>query len=397
MTHQAILTASLFLLLAFGIDRLNRSTGIPSVVALIVTGLLGKPALAYFGLELSGLDAAVPVIGTVGLILIVLEGAFDLELRRDKLGIAANAFVAASLGFVLATAAFALLAATVLSLNSFQAMLLAIPFAVISSAVAIPSCAFLPTHGREFIVYESSVSDIIGILAFFALLESDGTLTGVLRNLVGGGALSLVLGAACAIGLLVALLRIDGHIRFIPLLAGLFALYAGGKLLHLSPLIMVLMFGLVLNNPGLLGRWGWIHKLVAAPGYDTTVREFKSLTAELTFAVRGFFFILLGYWTDLSGFASFKAWLVAILVVAGIYGARKLILRLLRVELADPLTWIAPRGLITILLYLSVKEAVAVPPYLDGAVMLIVLASALAIGLGRYRWEKATPDASAAR
>lgn len=166
MTHQAILTASLFLLLAFGIDRLNRSTGIPSVVALIVTGLLGKPALAYFGLELSGLDAAVPVIGTVGLILIVLEGAFDLELRRDKLGIAANAFVAASLGFVLATAAFALLAATVLSLNSFQAMLLAIPFAVISSAVAIPSCAFLPTHGREFVVYESSVSDIIGILVF---------------------------------------------------------------------------------------------------------------------------------------------------------------------------------------------------------------------------------------
>ena len=397
MTHQAILTASLFLLLAFGIDRLNRSTGIPSVVALIATGLLGKPALAYFGLELSGMDAAVPVIGTVGLILIVLEGAFDLELRRDKLGIAASAFIAASLGFVLSTAAFALLAAAVLSLDSFRAVLLAIPFAVISSAVAIPSCAFLPTHGREFVVYESSVSDIIGILAFFALLESDGTLTGVLTNLVGGGALSLVLGAACAIGLLVALLRIDGHIRFIPLLAGLFALYAGGKLLHLSPLIMVLMFGLVLNNPGLLGRSGWIHKLVAAPGYDTTVREFKSLTAELTFAVRGFFFILLGYWTDLSGFASFKAWLVAILVVAGIYGARKLILRLLRVELADPLTWIAPRGLITILLYLSVKEAVAVPPYLDGAVMLIVLASALAIGLGRYRWEKATPDASAAR
>ena len=30
-----------------------------------------------------------------------------------------------------------------------------------------------------------------------------------------------------------------------PLLAGLFALYAMGKLLHLSPLIMVLFFGLL--------------------------------------------------------------------------------------------------------------------------------------------------------
>ncbi len=397
MTHQAILTASLFLLLAFGIDRLNRSTGIPSVVVLIATGLLGKPALSYFGLEMSGLDAAVPVIGTVGLVLIVLEGAFDLQLRRDKLGTAAAAFVAASLGFVLWTAVFALLAAAALPLDTVQALLLAIPFAVISSAVAIPSSSFLPARGREFVIYESTVSDIIGILVFFALLGSDGTLMGALSSFAGGGALSLLLGAFCAIGLLVALMHLDGHIRFIPLLAGLFALYAGGKLLHLSPLIMVLMFGLVLNNPDLLGRWGWTRSIVAAPGYSTTVREFKGLTAELTFAVRGFFFILLGYWTDLSGFAQVEAWLVASLALLGTYGVRYLILRLLRIELADPLTWIAPRGLITVLLYLSTKGVVPVPPYLDGAVMLVVLASALAIGLGRFQLAKQVTGASAAR
>ena len=395
MTHQAILTASLFLLLAFGIDRLNRSTGVPSVVVLIATGLLGKPVLSHFGLEMSGLDAAVPVIGTVGLVLIVLEGAFDLELRRDKLGTAAAAFVAASLGFVLWTAVFALLAAATLPLNTFEALLLAIPFAVISSAVAIPSSSFLPTRGREFVVYESTVSDIIGILVFFALLGSDGTVPGAVSNFAGGGALSLLLGAFCAIGLLLVLMRLDGHIRFIPLLAGLFALYAGGKLLHLSPLIMVLMFGLVLNNPGLLGHWGWTRSIVATPGYSTTVREFKGLTAELTFAVRGFFFILLGYWTDLSGFAHVEAWLVASLALLGTYGVRCLILRLLRIELADPLTWIAPRGLITVLLYLSAKEVVPVPPYLDGAVMLVVLASALAIGLGRFQLAKQEAGARA--
>ena len=388
MTHQAILTASLFLLLAFGIDRLNRSTGIPSVVVLIITGLLGKPVLASFGLELSGLNAAVPVIGTIGLVLIVLEGAFDLELRRDKLRLAGSAFIAASLGFVIWTAVFALLAAAALPLEPRQALLLAIPFAVISSAVAIPSSVFLPARGREFIVYESSISDIIGILVFFALLDSDGTVTGVLINLAGGGTVSLLLGAVCAVGLLIALLRLDGHIRFIPLLAALFALYASGKLLHLSPLIMVLMFGLVLNNPGLLGRWRWMSGLLAAPGYGSTIREFKALTAELTFAVRGFFFILLGYWTDLSGFAYIQAWIAAILMIVATYGVRYLLLRLLRVELADPLTWLAPRGLITVLLYLSAKKAVAVPPYLDGAVMLVVLASALAIALGRIRWEK---------
>lgn len=393
MTYQAILTASLFLLLAFGMDRLGRLTGIPSVVILIAAGLLGKPVLAHFGLELSGLDAAVPVIGSIGLVLIVLEGAFDLELRRDRLKTAANAFMAALLGFLLWTSGFTLLLLAALPLSGFEALVLAIPFAVISSAVAIPSSAFLPPSGREFVVYESSISDILGILVFFALLGSDGTTLGVLTSLAGGGLLSLLLGAICALVLLVALLRTEGHIRFIPLLAGLFALYATGKLLHLSPLIMVLMFGMVLNNPGLLKGLGFMRKIIADPGYATTVHEFKSLTAELTFAVRGFFFILLGYWTDLAGFVSFKAWLAAILAIAGIYGLRYVVLKLLRIELASPLTWIAPRGLITVLLYLSAKEVIAVPTYLDGAVMLIVLASALAISVGRFKLskQKSTP------
>jgi hypothetical protein len=70
---------------------------------------------------------------------------------------------------------------------------------------------------------------------------------------------------------------------------------------------------------------------------------------------------------------------------------------LLRIELADPLTWIAPRGLITVLLYLGAKEVVPVPSYLDGAVMLVVLASALAIGLGRFQLAKQETGASAAR
>ena len=395
MTYQAILSASLFLLLAFGVERLGRSSGIPGVVLLIATGIAGKPVLGHFGLELTGLDAAVPVIGTIGLVLIVLEGAFDLELRRDRLRVAAAALGSAVLGFVLWSALFAFLAMVALSLSAFQALVLAIPFAVISSAVAIPSSVFLPPHGREFVVYESSISDILGILVFFALLSSDGTPSGVLSSLGGGGLISLLLGAVCALVLLVMLLRFDGQIRFVPLLAGLFALYAAGKLMHLAPLIMVLMFGLVLNNPSLLARFGLLRKMVADPSYMTTVREFKSLTIELTFAVRGFFFILLGYWTDLAGFASIQAWLAASLLVALIYGVRYAILRLLRIELADSLSWIAPRGLITVLLYLNAKELVAVPPYVDGAVMLVVLASALAIGIGRSRWgrRQQAPDA----
>ncbi len=185
-------------------------------------------------------------------------------------------------------------------------------------------------------------------------------------------------------GLLFGLVKLGGHIRFVPLLAGLFALYATGKLLHLSPLIMVLMFGLILNNPALFSRLGILRKVMTDEGFDTTVREFKTLTAELTFAVRGVFFVLLGYWTDLGTLVSVQAWAGAVLGLLGIYGVRLFLLKMLRVDMAAALTWIAPRGLITVLLFLSVKEVVNLPVYLDGILMLMVMFSALLLGLGRW-------------
>ncbi|MFY9328593.1 MAG: cation:proton antiporter [Georgfuchsia sp.] len=387
MTYQAILIASIFLLLAFAIERFGRASGVPSVIVLIAVGLAGKPALAAFGLTLDGIDVAVPIIGAIGLVLIVLDGALDIELRRERLLTAVGAILMAGGGFALCTVVFTLAASWMLSMTLLQAAILAVPFAVISSAVAIPSSSFLPLHGREFVVYESSISDILGVMVFFSLVNSTGTATDVFLGFVGGGVLSLLLSAVCAVGLVLILMRIDGHVRFIPLLAGLFGLYAAGKLMHLSPLIMVLLFGLALNNPTLITRFRPFQRWLDN-SYEVTLNEFKFLTLELTFAVRGFFFILLGYWTDLPDLASIEAWLATAFVLAFVYGSRHVMFRLSRSDLAGPLTWLAPRGLITVLLFLKAKETLALPHYLNGTVMLVVLVSATLIAVARWRHAK---------
>lgn len=392
MIYSAILIASLVLLAAFAVERLGRATGIPSVIVMIGIGLALKPLLSSLGFVLDGLDMVVPVLGTVGLVLIVLEGALDIRLRRDALKAAGGPIAMATAGFLSCLAVFTLLAAAILPLTLFQAMIFAVPFAVISSAVAIPSSEFLPARGREFVVYESSFSDILGVLVFFALVNSGGSVGGVLTGLLGGGFLSLLLAIAFSVGLVLLLMRIDGHIRFIPLLAGLFGLYAAGKLLHLSPLILVLLFGLALNNPKLITRYrpfrGWMDET-----YEDTLNGFKLLILELTFAVRGFFFILLGYWTDPAILAAPRTWIAALMVLAVVYGLRHLMLRGAEIALAGPLTWLAPRGLITILLYLNAKDALPMPDYMDGAVMLVVLASAALIGLARWQAGKLAASA----
>jgi Kef-type K+ transport system membrane component KefB len=382
VTNTAILAVSALLLAAYLLDILGRRLRLPAVALLIATGMLLRQVFDATGTQLGWVDPAVPILGTVGLILIVLEGALDLELRRERARLIAVCSASALVGFTVCALAFAALLHHAVGLDWFRATLVAIAFAVISSAIAIPSAAALAPKAREFVVYESSLSDILGVLVLYAWLESQGSFARFGTGLVFGVAGSVGVAVVASIALYALLNRVSGHVRFLPLLAGIALLYAGGKALHLSPLIVVLAGGLLLNNPHLLDRLPRLRRF-HTPEYDQTLREFKGLVAELTFATKSFFFLLLGYWTDLSHMADPRAWLVAGAVVAIIYGTRFGLLMALRQPAADRLVWIAPRGLITVLLYLAAAEVVDLSAFPFGAVMLVVLTTSLLVAQAR--------------
>ena len=394
MTGTAIAAASGLLLLAYLLDIVGRRFRLPAVVLLIVTGIVVRQLLDHAGLHLRWVDPVVPVIGTVGLILIVLEGALDLEVTRERIPLVLGSALSSTLGFLASLGAIALLLALLLGLPPSTAVLGALPFAVISSAVAIPSAAGLAPHAREFVVYESSLSDILGVLVFYAWLGADGSLAAFATDLLGGGAVSVVAALAGAVGLYVLINRLEGHVRFLPMLAGIVLLYALGKEVHLSPLVLVLVCGLLLNNPELLRRVPRVNR-IRHPEYDQTLKEFKGLVAELTFATKSFFFLLLGYWTDLAEMRTTRAWLLAAGMIASIYATRWAILRLLRQDAADRLLWIAPRGLITVLLLLAAFESGALQNFPFGTVMLVVLTTSALTALAHRGAPATGPEAAA--
>ncbi len=380
MISVGILIASAFLLAAFAVERLERRSGVPSVIMMMAIGLLAQPLLRSMSGVTTELKSMVPVAGAIGLVLIVLEGALDIELRRERIKLAAKAATVAVAAFILCAAALVLIGVRVLHLGYEQAAILATPFAVISSAVAIPGSHSLERHAREFVVYESSVSDIFGVLIFIALVNSGGTLGGFLTELAGGGILSLILAFVCSVALVLVSTRADAHVRYIPLLAGLFALYASGELLHLSPLLMVLLFGLMLNNKVALEHLPGLHH-IADRISPTTVGEFKVLVQELTFAVRVFFFFLLGYSTNLWDFTVLHSWAACAVILLIAYGVRYVLLRTIEPRSTASLVWIAPRGLVTVLLYLEAARKVALPIYLNGTVRLVVILSVIFLAL----------------
>jgi NhaP-type Na+/H+ or K+/H+ antiporter len=395
MTNAALLVLSGLLVFAYLLDVLGRQIRLPSVVLLIATGMVGRQVLDRLGLTLGFVDDVLPLVGTIGLILIVLEGTLDLELRRERAGLIGMSSAVALLGFLGTLFAFTLLLHLVLGYELEVAALAAMPFAVISSAVAIPSAHGLEDAPREFVVYESALSDIIGVLVFYAWLAADGSLAAFSGDLFGGGALSMLAAALVALLLFFLINRVEGHVRFVPLLAGLMLLYAVGKVLHLSPLVLVLVCGLLLNNPHLLERTRWLRGL-HGKGYDRTLAEFKGLVAELTFATKSVFFILLGYWTDVHHMLDWRAWALAAAMFAVIYSSRAMILGLLEVAHVRQLLWIAPRGLITVLLFLAAMETGRIEGFPFGAVMLVVMSTAVVTALA-HRGEPAEDSRAKAR
>jgi NhaP-type Na+/H+ or K+/H+ antiporter len=382
LTETLTIGACVAVLLSYWYMHLARRWRVPSVMLLLFTGLAARMATHATETTVVVPPELISVLGTAGLVLIVLEGALDLELAPGRRVFLLRTFGTAALGIALTTLAIGWLLASIFGLSPVLALLAAAPFGVISSAVAIPSAEALDREGREFVVYESSWSDIMGVMLFNALLVAAAGGAAAL-NLVGGGFAVLAIGVVLALGMYWLVGHLEGNVKFIPLLFALILLYAAADAMHLSPLLMVLVLGLTLNNAHLLRRIGWLQRL-HNEAFERELERFKHLTSELTFLVRTFFFLLLGYVTDVKTLVEPRAWAYAIAISAIVFAVRWPALRLAGGEHGRQAFWIAPRGLITVTLFFNLPAAVSqvLPP---ATLVLVVIITGVAMSAG-LRW-----------
>ena len=390
-----MITISACVLVSYWFSHLGRVLRFPSVVFLLAAGLLLREFTDLRATTVLLPPGLLPVVGTIGLILIVLEGGLDLNLKPGRRRFLIGTFNAALVGVALSSAALTAVFHFALGIDWPKAALMAVPFGVISSAVAIPSAEVLPERTREFVIYESSWSDILGVMLFNAVILAvvNGG-RGATINFFGGGLAVLLLGGLIGLAMYWLVGHLEGHVKFLPLIFALILIYAGAKALHLSPLLIVLILGLMLNNPHLFLRikWlGWLHSKDYWPELD----KLKHLTAEATFFVRTFFFLLLGYSTDVDTLTDWRTWALAVAIVATIFLLRVPVVTLFSGSRGTrPLLWAAPRGLITVLLFYSLPAGTAPDAFPPGVLILVVLLSCviMAIGFGLDGNAKEDPD-----
>jgi len=148
MTIPLIITICVLLILAYVFDITSSKTKIPSVILLLLLGWTVGQISNRFEIPIPNLNPILPILGTVGLILIVLEGSLELELNKSKYSFVGRASLIAFLPMLLFSFGLAF-AFQYFGNTTFKIGLAnSIPFAIISSAIAIPSTQNLITKDK---------------------------------------------------------------------------------------------------------------------------------------------------------------------------------------------------------------------------------------------------------
>lgn len=385
-TNVLILGASLIIILSYLFSIISKKTNVPSVLMLMILGYIIK---VFIPVEEAQLLPTLKILGTVGVILIVLEATLDLKLEAKKWPTIWRALVLSLLLLLGTTFLIAGGMNLLLDMTFMQCMLYATPLSVMSSAIIIPSVGGLTEKKKEFLIYESAFSDIFGIVLFYFLLgiaESahageQATAAELAIGLGSNLGLTLIISFIAGYGLIIVFQQIRTHEKFFLLIAVLLVLYSACKLLHLSSLLMILVFGLIINNKEIF-FFGKLRNFINDNNYDHTLAEFKTVTLETAFVVRTFFFVAFGLSIILSQLASVQVALISLIAIAAIYSVRWSGLRAFLGKDITPEIYIAPRGLITVLLFYMIPIEMQSEAFKPGILLLTILVTSLVMTYG---------------
>ena len=375
-----IITICSLLIIAYIFDLTSSKTKIPSVILLLGLGWAARQATYFFNLDIPDLNRLLPLFGTIGLILIVLEGSLEVELNKSQLPLLKKSVFSALFPMVGLSLALAFVFQYFGHYSFKDSLINAIPLCIISSAIAIPSVKNSTKQAKEFVIYESSFSDIFGVVLFDFFLLNETISWGAFGHFGLQLVIIIAVSFVATLGLSFLLSKIDHHIKFAPIVILVILTYVIAKHFHLPALIFIMLFGLFLGNLDELQRIKWI-KLSKPEELNKEVHKLRELVVEGTFLIRSLFFLLFGFLINTAEITNMDTLYWALGIVAVIFIIRFIQLKALKVPL-QPLLLIAPRGLITILLFLAITPEQAIPLVNKSLIIQIIILTALIMMIG---------------
>lgn len=169
-------------------------------------------------------------------------------------------------------------------------------------------------------------------------------------------------------------------------------IYIVSKHYHLPSLLFILLFGVFLGNLDELRQNKWIAKL-KPDDLNKEVHKFKEIATEAAFVIRTFFFLVFGYLIETAELLNTDTLIWAVAVVTVILATRAIQLKISGLALF-PLLFVAPRGLISILLFLSISQTDKIDMVNNSLIIQIIILMALVMMGGMMGVKKSKESTS---
>ena len=379
--YVVIILASLLIVFSYIFTQISKWTKIPSVIFLIGTGVGAQFAVKSMDMEVPNLSQHLGLLGIVGLMMIVLEGALDIKIHRNKIKTILAALATSVLILGVTNSLIACILYFTQSVEFMTAFLYAIPLSVVSSAIVIPSVHTLVPAKKEFMILEATLSDIFGIMLFSFWIKEPTAGQSYFEAISWNILISVSVSILLSYLLVYVFLKIKTEIKFFLFLAILALLFSIGEYFHYSALIIILIFGLVLNNTHAFFK-GFLKKLIDPEKVAEIRHEFVIITNESSFLIRTFFFVVFGLTMNLEGLFDPEAIIIACLVMLVIFLTRALNLKVFIRSTIFPQMLIAPRGLVTILLFQKIVEHYNIIPFSEAILAWVIIGTNLVMMFG---------------
>jgi NhaP-type Na+/H+ or K+/H+ antiporter len=143
-----------------------------------------------------------------------------------------------------------------------------------------------------------------------------------------------------------------------------------------------------MNNINSFRRFKFIRQFHPI-NFSKEVHKFSELTTELVFLVRALFFILFGYLINVSEIINQATLPWAVCISVAIFIVRYIFLKVFKLTI-NPLFFFAPRGLITILLFMSIPAGQKISIVNNSLIIQVIIFTAIImmVGLMYYKPEK---------
>lgn len=388
--YNIIIALSCVIIFSHIFNFISKRTNVPSVILLIILGVG-----INFGLELYGFGinnyvmGTLEVLGIVGLIMIVLEAAIDLELTKEKWPTIWKSFLMALISLVSCAFIISFIINQFYREDPIISLLYAIPLSIVSSAIVIPSVGNLVNKKKEFMIYESTFSDILGIMFFYFVVENVETTNAnaVIYSVIGNIVITIVVSVLLGYGLILMFQRLKGDVKLFMLIAVLVLMYAIGKQLHLSSLVIILIFGLILNNSKLFFV-GKLKDWIDESTINGILKDLHLVTRETAFVVRTFFFVVFGSTIDLKALLNLQVLGISLGIVAVFFAIRFILLKIFynKEDSILPEFFISPRGLITILLFFSIPAEIQSDLFQPDIILIVIVATSIMMTIGLVKF-----------